>query len=242
MNSGMRNQGTPSSTTIPFVPWENNGPSPQSHQHNLIEHREYRRRLAGAVRTLLQRQNRAYHRRINQLQERWNQQQQEQMKLSKLAPTGFMENDYVVRLTVDLPGVSKDDIQVQVVTSPLPYELRITAKRSFMSIDSTACVSTNTKSQRYCINHNVVDVTQINAALHNGVLTITAPKKKALNSNGNSITDMYTSKDQAMQEADGNNVTTPMTSGSNQDQTMESSTNGEGNGTNTAIHVAVSEK
>lgn len=232
----MRNQSTPSSTPIPFVPWEN---GPQFNPHdNMVE---YRRRLAGAVRTLLHRQNRAYHRRMSQLQERWNQQQQQQMKLSQLAPTGFMENQDLIRLTVDLPGVSIDDIQIQVVTSSLQYELRITAKRSYMSIDSTSCVSTNTKSQQYCINHNVVDITQMNAVLHNGVLTITAPKKKALFSNEKSITDMDTSKDNAMQTLDGNNITTSMTPGCNKEKVIESSGNKEGNGNNAIIYISISE-
>ena len=232
MNSDMRSQSNPSSTPIPFVPWENG--SQQNHHYNLIEQREYRRRLAGAVRTLLHRQNRAYHRRIHQLQERWNQQQQqqEQFKMSHLAPTGFMENEDVMRLTVDVPGVSKDDIQVQVVTSPSQHELRITAKRSYMSIDSTSCVSTNTKSQRYCINHNVIDVAQINATLHNGVLTVTAPKKKAIHSSENKIHDMGTSKDNSMHELNLNYVANG----------KESLANEERKDTNEVINISVSEE
>jgi Hsp20/alpha crystallin family len=136
--------------------------------------------------------------------------------------------------------VSKDDIQVQVVTSPLQYELRITAKRSYMSIDSTSCVSTNMKSQRYCINHNVVDVTQINATLHNGVLTIIAPKKKVLNTNESSITDMDASKDNSTQEM--LHVTRPMTAEYNKEKERDSSANGEGHDMNAIIHIAVSEE
>ena len=230
MNSDMRSQSNPSSTPIPFVPWENG--SQQNHHCNLIEQREYRRRLAGAVRTLLHRQNRVYHRRIHQLQERWNQQQQQQFKVSPLGPTGFMENEDVMRLTVDVPGVSKDDIQVQVVTSPSQHELRITAKRSYMSIDSTSCVSTNTKAQRYCINHNVIDVTQINATLHNGVLTVTAPKKKAIHSSENKIHDMGTSKDNSMHELNLNYVANG----------KESLAKEERKDTNEVINISVSEE
>ena len=241
MSFNMKNQSTSpsSSTPIPFVPWENGAQA--SPFQNMVERREYHRRLAGAVRTLLHRQNRAYHRRINQLQEQWNQQQQQQnMRLSQLAPTGFMENEEVIRLTVDLPGVSKDDIQIQVVTSSSQYELHITAKRSYMSIDSTSCLSTNTKSQRYCINHNVVDVQQINASLHNGVLTITAPKRRAINSNETSITDMDTSNDVALNKPNGNSG--PMTTDSNEQAATESSDNERCNDMGKIIKIAVSEE
>jgi HSP20 family molecular chaperone IbpA len=240
MNSNLNNQITSSSTPIPFVPWEY-GPQ-QNHQHSSAERREYNRRVAGAVRTLLHRQNRAYHRRIHQLQERWNQQHKEQMKLSQLAPTGFMENDEVMRLTVDLPGVSKDDIQIQIISSSVQYELHITAKRSYMSIDSTSCVSTNTKSQRYCINHNVVDVTKINATLHNGVLTIIAPKKKAISSTENSVTDMDTSKDNEMVKQNGGDITSPMTTDNDKDTAADSSAGEEKNNVNEIINIAVSEE
>jgi HSP20 family molecular chaperone IbpA len=234
----MRNQSTPSSTTIPFVPWENG--TNQNQQYHVFEHREYRRRLAGAVRTLLHRQNRAYHRRINQLQEQWHQQQQQQMKIHQSAPSGFMENEDVIRLTVDLPGINKDDIQIQVIPSPLQYELRITGKRSYMSIDSTSCVSTNTKSQRYCINHNVVDVSQINATLHNGVLTVTAPKKKAILTAENT-SDMDTGKDHSTPQIDMNNDA-PAMAESNNDVAVKPPPNEEVERMNAIINIAVSEE
>lgn len=236
MNSEMRNQNTPSSTTIPFVPWENG--SNQNPQYHRIEHREYRRRLAGAVRTLLYRQNRAYQRRIYQLHEQWHQQQ---TRLPQSAPADFMENEDVIRLTVDLPGVNKDDIQVQVVALSLQYELRITAKRSYMSIDSTSCVSTNTKAQRYCVNHNVVDVTQINATLHNGVLTVTAPKKKSKRAVENGTNGMDMAKDHSIHKMDTNNDTS-LVAGSNNDTTVESCLNDEETQSNEIINVAVSEE
>lgn len=242
MNSEMRNQNTPTSTTIPFVPWENG--SNQNQQYRVIEHREYRRRLAGAVRTLLQRQNRAYHRRINQLQEQWHQQKQQQqqqmnMNMNQSAPSGFMENEDVIRLTVDLPGVNKDDIQIQLITSPSPYELRITAKRSYMSIDSTSCVSTNTKSQRYCINQNVIDVSQINATLHHGVLTVTAPKKKVNFVAENFPSDMDACNDHSAQDM---NNDAPSMAGSNNSVAVKPPPNDEGERMIEIINIAVSEE
>jgi glutaredoxin len=147
-----------------------------------------------------------------------------------------------MRLTVDLPGVSKDDIQIQIISSSVQYELHITAKRSYMSIDSTSCVSTNTKSQRYCINHNVVDVTKINATLHNGVLTIIAPKKKAISSTENSVTDMDTSKDNEMVKQNGGDITSPMTTDNDKDTAADSSAGEEKNNVNEIINIAVSEE
>lgn len=233
MNSEMRNQNGQSSTPIPFVPWENG--SLHHQQYHGIEQRDYRRRLAGAVRTLLNRQTRAYHRRINQLQEQWHhqqQQQQQQMRMYQSAPTECVENEDVIRLTVDLPGVSRDEIQIQLVPLPLQYELRITAKRSYMSIDRTSCVSTHTKSQRYGINPNVVDVTQINATLRNGVLTITAPKKKAVNPTENSLNGTNASKDNSKPNVDDRN----------NDNTMDSPVHDEVKPMNAVIIISISEE
>lgn len=130
--------------------------------------RENRRKLAGKLRSMLLRQKH----RIMELQEECYRQKQiyRQPTLSEI-----MENEYMTRLTVDLPGSKKQDINVQV---DLPQQqLLVTAKRSYVSIDGRSCVATRTKCRRYSFKNDVIDVTQIRASLHCGVLTITMPKK-----------------------------------------------------------------
>jgi HSP20 family molecular chaperone IbpA len=144
--------------------------------------RDHRRRLVVAVRTLLYRQHLAYHRRMVQLQEQYNQQIRKYSQLASVTATAaaseLMENDSNLRLTLDLPGINKQDIQIQIDTSS--NELQIKAKRLYMSMDGATCVGNNMKCRRYSINTDVVDVSQMHATLHNGVLTITAPKKSKI--------------------------------------------------------------
>jgi HSP20 family molecular chaperone IbpA len=165
----MSSQHSLTHTPIPYGPSEN-GRRQLQQQPRFAADRDYRRRVSGAVRTLLMRQGRAYGRCIRQLQEQCHQ-----LQMKMYQPNDLTENDSMIRLTLDVPGVSKDDIQVQVLTTL--HELRVTSKRLYMSIDGKSCVGSSTKCRRYYMNNDVVDVSQISATLGSGTLTITAPKK-----------------------------------------------------------------
>jgi HSP20 family molecular chaperone IbpA len=157
------------------IPWEN-----QPQHYPMMIPIVQRRQLALAIRMLLLRQKRAYHRRFELLQEQYNQRLQQQ-PMSELT-----ENENLLRLTIDVPGVNIQDIQVQVEKSS--HVLSVSANRLCMSIDGTSCVRTQMICRRYSINYIVVDQSQIQAMLSNGVLTITAPKKKVTLTGTNSKT------------------------------------------------------
>jgi HSP20 family molecular chaperone IbpA len=210
--------------------WENGQDQSQHHEgrRQTISvsrmDRDHRRRLAVAVRTLLYRQHRAYHRRMVQLQDQCNQQIQKYSQSVSVAASELMENDTNLRLTLDLPGINKEDINVQIDTSA--NELQIKAKRSYMSIDGATCVSTNMKCRRYSINVDVVDVFQIHATLQYGVLTITAHKKNKIKA----------PMDAEMQDAakDSSNIVT-------HDGDKDGGKSVEGRETSTIIHIAISD-
>jgi hypothetical protein len=78
-----------------------------------------------------------------------------------------------VRLTVDLPGVLASDLDVAIQHGILT----ITGARQTLSVDGTVVLKKHKFSRRYAIDTDVVDVSQVNANLSHGVLTVKAPKR-----------------------------------------------------------------
>jgi HSP20 family molecular chaperone IbpA len=151
----------PLTDTVPSPtrrPWEN------SPTHRRMIRNLQRQELVDRVRLLLLRQKRAYIRRLKLLQQ---QSQERQMKNSEL-----LENNQLLRLTMDLPGVRPSDVQVEIDTTS--RILSISAKRSFMSLDGVTCRRTQVLCQQYRVHSNVS--LHFKATLQHGVLTITAPK------------------------------------------------------------------
>jgi hypothetical protein len=84
-----------------------------------------------------------------------------------------LENENLMRLTVDLPGVLAKDLDVSVEHGILS----ISGSRKTFSIDGSVCVKKQKISRRYAIDTDVVDIEKVEANLACGVLTIEAPKK-----------------------------------------------------------------
>lgn len=113
--------------------------------------------------------------RVQRPSSRQQQQQREQKTSSRYqqTPADLEENDQCIRLTVDLPGVLIKDLHVAVQHGVLS----IKGVRKTWAMDGLHCNKKHKFSRRYAIDTDVVDVSQIEANLVHGVLTIKAPKK-----------------------------------------------------------------
>jgi HSP20 family molecular chaperone IbpA len=85
----------------------------------------------------------------------------------------IFENAEWIRLTVDLPGVTVQDMEVNVYRGVLTID----GVRRTMSFDGTVCIKKQKTCRRYAIDADVVDVSRVTANLRFGVLTVKAPKK-----------------------------------------------------------------
>jgi HSP20 family molecular chaperone IbpA len=142
-------------------------------------------------------------RELQQRQQR--QQQQLGVRGRAKAPTSLSaelsENHEWMRLTLDLPGVQFEDIDVNINHGVLTIE----GSRRTMSVDGSVCVKKQKISRRYAIDTDVVDVHNATANLKFGVLTIKAPKK----SNPNRVRLAVTENDEGLT---GPNVTVKLQS------------------------------
>lgn len=82
------------------------------------------------------------------------------------------DNDTEFTVSVDVPGVKPEDLKVSVNDGTLTIE----GAREVRSEDGTSFEKSNF-SRSYQLSN--VDFTELKANLHEGVLDITAPKKKA---------------------------------------------------------------
>lgn len=153
-----------------------------------------RNRLALAVRTILQRQQRLYQRRFQHyIQEQ--EQQQSRNRIYQQSQSELTENQHFLQLSIDVPGVNAKDIKIEIDTTN--HVLSISAKRYFLSMNNDSMdgsaatsmpgpnqsnVSCITKTQNICRRYsikstgNCIDIHKMKATLHNGVLVVVAPK------------------------------------------------------------------
>eukprot|EP00980_Cylindrotheca_fusiformis_P001387 scaffold344_cov130-Cylindrotheca_fusiformis.AAC.18 len=89
-------------------------------------------------------------------------------------PRGFQvhQDEKAYFICVDVPGVKKEDMKMQLVNNN--ETLHLSGCRKFKHGDDVE----ETKFERHFTIGSDVDVEKINADLSNGVLTITAPKKE----------------------------------------------------------------
>eukprot|EP00980_Cylindrotheca_fusiformis_P025206 scaffold13271_cov110-Cylindrotheca_fusiformis.AAC.9 len=89
-------------------------------------------------------------------------------------PHGFQvhEDEKSYSFSVDVPGVKAEDMKMELVDKN--QALHLSGHRKFKNGDTVK----ETKFERRFTIDSDVDVEKINADLSNGVLTITAPKKK----------------------------------------------------------------
>lgn len=89
------------------------------------------------------------------------------------------ETDSAYRVTVQLPGVAKDGLEVTAEHD----EIRITGRRAWTQPEGWTPVHRETADAGYALtltHDNAIDADKISAELRDGVLQVTLPKHEAL--------------------------------------------------------------